>query len=122
MFLIFFFLKTGLTSLPNTLDPKYQTIVMDGNPLERLEKDVFKAAGLVNLQVIQMRNCHLIDVHEHAFRGLVILKEVDIRYVDMLYFQKEKKNIKRFVIMLDLVSKELAAILHVYAGGLIFMK
>ena len=54
---------------------------MDGNPLERLEKDVFKAAGLVNLQVIQMRNCHLIDVHEHAFRGLVILKEVDIRYV-----------------------------------------
>jgi len=70
--------NAGLTSLPNTLDPKYQTIVMDGNPLERLEKDVFKAAGLVNLQVIQMRNCHLIDVHEHAFRGLVILKEVDI--------------------------------------------
>jgi hypothetical protein len=59
---------------------------MDGNPLERLEKDVFKAAGLVNLQVIQMRNCHLIDVHEHAFRGLVILKEVDIRYVDIFYY------------------------------------
>ena len=74
------------------MDPKYQTIVMDGNPLERLEKDVFKAAGLVNLQVIQMRNCHLIDVHEHAFRGLVILKEVDIRYVDMLYFQKKEKK------------------------------
>ena len=89
MFLIFFFLKTGLTSLPNTLDPKYQTIVMDGNPLGILEKDVFKAAGLVNLQVIQMRNCHLIDVHEHAFRGLVILKEVDIRYVDLNYFGKE---------------------------------
>ena len=71
------------------MDPKYQTIVMDGNPLERLEKDVFKAAGLVNLQVIQMRNCHLIDVHEHAFRGLVILKEVDIRYVDLNYFVKE---------------------------------
>ena len=81
--------QLGLTSLPNTLDPKYQTIVMDGNPLGILEKDVFKAAGLVNLQVIQMRNCHLIDVHEHAFRGLVILKEVDIRYVDLNYFGKE---------------------------------
>ena len=69
----------GLTNIPNTLDAKYQTLIMDGNPLERLEKDVFKAAGLVNLQQVYLRNCHLIDVHEHAFRGLVILKEVDIR-------------------------------------------
>ena len=94
-----FFLKTGLTSLPNTLDPKYQTIVMDGNPLGILEKDVFKAAGLVNLQVIQMRNCHLIDVHEHAFRGLVILKEVDIRYVSPVRDIKKPKPIHEFKVL-----------------------
>ena len=68
----------GLTSIPNNLKPDTQILILDGNNLERLDKDAFTRVNLVNLQTISLRGCHLLEVHEDAFRGLKILTDVDL--------------------------------------------
>lgn len=73
----------GLTSIPNTLEGATQRIVLDGNPLEKLDSNAFQQAGLVNLQEVSLKSCHILQVHENAFRGLPILREVDLSFNNM---------------------------------------
>ena len=70
--------NSQLTKVPDTLDPETQSLILDGNPLLHLKKDVFKSVGLLNIQRLSLHNCHLIGVHEDAFRDLKILVELDL--------------------------------------------
>lgn len=70
--------NSQLTKVPDTLDPETQSLILDGNPLLTLEKDVFKSAGLLNIQRLSVSKCHLVDVHEDAFRDLKILVELNL--------------------------------------------
>ena len=70
--------NSGLTKVPNTLNPEIQSLILDGNPLGRLKKDAFKSAGLLNLQRLSLAKCGLTDVHDDAFRDLKILVELNL--------------------------------------------
>ena len=70
--------NAGLNSIPTGIDQAYQAIEMDGNPLQNLPSEVFKSANLVNLQTISLKDCHLVEIHPDAFRGLNILQEVTL--------------------------------------------
>ena len=70
--------NSQLTNVPKTLDPETQFLILDGNPLVNLEKNVFKSAELLNLQRLSLHRCNLVDVHEDAFRDLKILVELDM--------------------------------------------
>ena len=61
----------GLTSIPESLKNEAQSVqnlILNQNNIGKLEKDAFKSAGLLNLQKIELRSCHLEEIHEHAFR------------------------------------------------------
>ena len=45
--------NAGLTSIPTTLDSKYQVLIMDNNPIEKLQKDVFK---VINQSINQSKS------------------------------------------------------------------
>ena len=70
--------NSQLTKVPDTLDPEIQSLILDGNPLLKLEKDIFKSAGLLNIQRLSISKCNLVDVHEDAFRDLKILVELNL--------------------------------------------
>ena len=69
-----------LTKVPDTLSSDIQSLVLDGNPLLTLDKNVFKSAGLLNLHRLSLHKCNLVDVHEDAFRDLKILIELDMSF------------------------------------------
>jgi len=50
---------SGFPSIPTTLNPDMQTLIMDGNPLGGLDKDAFKSANLLNLQKISLKGCDI---------------------------------------------------------------
>jgi len=66
------------TTVPRGISPEVQVLNLNGNFIKRLEKDVFKIAGLVNLQKISLTNCGIEKVHENAFRNLRILTDIDL--------------------------------------------
>lgn len=68
----------GLNGIPDTLNPETQAIILDSNPLGIVPKNAFKVAGLLNLQKISMRSCHIREIHENAFRDLKNLKDLDL--------------------------------------------
>lgn len=68
----------GFTQIPSSLSESIQTLVLDGNPLRKLEGDGFKSAGLLNLQTLSLKGCYLHYVDENAFRDLTILTHVDL--------------------------------------------
>ena len=70
--------NSGLTKVPDTLNPEIQSLILDGNPLARLRKDAFKSAGLLNIQRLSVAKCGLTDVHDDAFRDLKILVELNL--------------------------------------------
>ena len=70
--------NSQLTKVPDTLDSQTQSLILDGNPLLTLGKDVFKSAGLLNIQRLSISQCNLVDVHEDAFRDLKILLELNL--------------------------------------------
>ena len=70
--------NSQLTKIPETLDPETQSLILDGNPLLLLQKNVFKSAGLLNIQRLSLHKCNLVEVHEDAFRDLKILVELDL--------------------------------------------
>ena len=70
--------NSRLTTVPKTLDPETQYLILDGNPLVHLEKNVFKSSNLLNLQRLSLHRCNLVDVHEDSFRDLKILVELDL--------------------------------------------
>ena len=71
--------NAGFENIPENLNPETQILILDNNHLGHLEKDAFKSAGLLNLQKLELKSCHIEVIHEHAFRDLKILMEVDIR-------------------------------------------
>jgi hypothetical protein len=50
---------SGLTLIPRTLQTDIQTLILDGNPITGLEKDVFLSSGLMNLQKISLIDCQI---------------------------------------------------------------
>ena len=69
-----------LTKVPETLSSDIQSLILDGNPLLQLEKNVFKSAGLLNLHRLSLKKCNLVDVHEDTFRDLKILIDLDMSF------------------------------------------
>ena len=68
----------GLTSLPASLDPDMQILDLSGNRIPSLQSEVFKRAGLVNLQRVFLRNAGIHKIHGDTFLDLGILIEVDL--------------------------------------------
>ena len=51
--------NAGFTAVPTHLHHEIQILRMGGNYVRVLGREVFKAAGLLNLQRIYMNNCHV---------------------------------------------------------------
>lgn len=47
--------NAGFQNVPDTLTHDIQTLILDENPIKKLEKDIFKTAGLLNLQTLSLR-------------------------------------------------------------------
>ena len=70
--------RSGFKSIPSTLSPDIQALVMDQNPLRKLDKDAFKSAGLLNIRTLSLRQCDIYAVDENAFRDLKIMTHLDL--------------------------------------------
>ncbi|XP_012279789.1 leucine-rich repeat-containing protein 24 [Orussus abietinus] len=68
----------GLTSLPASLDPNMQILDLSGNKIPALQAEIFKRAGLLNLQRVFLRNAGIHEIHVDAFKEMRILVEVDM--------------------------------------------
>ena len=68
----------GLTSLPASLDPDMQVLDLSGNQIPALQAEIFKHAGLLNLQRVFLRNAGISEIHGDAFKDMRILVEVDL--------------------------------------------
>lgn len=68
----------GLTSLPASLDPDMQVLDLSGNKIPELQAEIFKRAGLVNLQRVFLRNAGIHSIHADSFKDMRILVEIDL--------------------------------------------
>lgn len=68
----------GLTSLPASLDPDMQVLDLSGNKIPSLKSEIFKRAGLVNLQRVFLRNAGIHKIHADSFKDMRILIEIDL--------------------------------------------
>lgn len=68
----------GLTSLPASLDPDMQVLDLSGNRIPALQSEIFKTAGLLNLQRVFLRNAGIYEIHADSFRDMRILVEIDL--------------------------------------------
>lgn len=68
----------GLTSLPASLDPDMQVLDLSGNKIPALQAEIFKRAGLVNLQRVFLRNAGIHEIHADSFKDMRILIEIDL--------------------------------------------
>lgn len=68
----------GLTSLPASLDPDMQVLDLSGNKIPALQSEIFKLAGLVNLQRVFLRNAGIHKIHADSFKDMRILIEIDL--------------------------------------------
>lgn len=68
----------GLTSLPASLDPDMQVLDLSGNKIPDLQKEIFKLAGLVNLQRVFLRRAGIYSIHADSFKDMRILIEIDL--------------------------------------------
>lgn len=55
-----------------------QVLDLSGNQIPALQSEIFKRAGLVNLQKVFLRNAGIHEIHQDAFRDMRILVEVDL--------------------------------------------
>ena len=56
-----------------------QVLIMDGNYVKELPKNIFSSLGLNHLQKISFKNCNIQSLHENAFSDLKILKEINLQ-------------------------------------------
>jgi hypothetical protein len=70
--------NSGFTRVPKDLSDDIQTLILDGNPLGALDKDIFKSVGLLNLRILSLRSCGLEYVDDNAFRDLKIMTSLDL--------------------------------------------
>lgn len=69
--------QAGLTHLPS-LETEIQVLNLHGNPLKTIGRGAFQAAGLLNLQRVNLSSTGLTFLHPEAFNLLSILIELDL--------------------------------------------
>lgn len=79
----------GFTNIPDSLTHDIQTLILDGNNLNTLSKDSFKAAGLLNIQTLSLRHCDLTFIDPKAFRDLKIMTRLDLSLNNITHLNKE---------------------------------
>ncbi|XP_043215751.1 leucine-rich repeat-containing protein 24-like [Amphibalanus amphitrite] len=67
-----------LQAVPDGLDVGTQVLDLSGNELRELPAEVFRRAGLVNLQRVYLANCRLGRVADTALAGLTNLIDLDL--------------------------------------------
>lgn len=67
-----------LRIVPTDLDPGTQVLDLSNNELHALPAEVFRRAGLVNLQKIYLSNCRIRSIDDSAFAGLTNLVDLDL--------------------------------------------
>ncbi|XP_071055992.1 leucine-rich repeat-containing protein 24-like [Onthophagus taurus] len=78
------FCKGGaFKSVPDNLDAEMQVLDLSFNSISKLTPDIFKNAGLINLQKIFIRESGLKEINRDAFQDLIILIEVDLSNNDI---------------------------------------
>lgn len=75
--------SAGLKQIPN-LAADIQVLDLHGNPLKKLEEDVFANIELLNLQRLNLSSTSLQSLHPNAFRELRILIELDLSQNELL--------------------------------------
>ncbi|KAK7601563.1 hypothetical protein V9T40_009004 [Parthenolecanium corni] len=70
--------RNGMTDIPTELSDEIQVLLLNDNYIRELKSKIFFKAGLVNLQKINLRNCSIEDVDQHAFAGLDVLTHIDL--------------------------------------------
>ncbi|KAL1506749.1 hypothetical protein ABEB36_006052 [Hypothenemus hampei] len=70
--------KQSLSEVPDFLDDGIQLLDLAENYLTHLPKEAFQSVGLINLQRIILSNSSIGEVHQDAFKDLIILVELDL--------------------------------------------
>lgn len=70
----------GLIRIPENINSETQVLDMSGNNLQVLQDDMFSSANLINLQKVYLKNCHIGQINNNAFRGLTNLVELDLSH------------------------------------------
>lgn len=70
--------KRDLLAIPKGIDPGTQVLNFSGNNLQILKKEKFLKLELINLQRIYLSQCRISNIHEHTFKGLTNLVELDL--------------------------------------------
>ena len=68
----------ALIIFPQDIDSETQVLDMSGNNIQVLTNDNFIKNGLLNLQRLYLRNCHLGQIDDRALGGLTNLVELDL--------------------------------------------
>lgn len=68
----------GLIMIPEGIDSATQVLDLSGNNLQILGREVFVKTGLLNVQRLYLRSCHLGQIDDMALRGLTNLVELDL--------------------------------------------
>jgi len=69
------------TTIPNFHDAgneHVQVLIMDGNYIKELPKNIFHNAGLEHVKKIHLRNCQIEKIHRDAFSRLGVLTEINL--------------------------------------------
>ncbi len=72
--------ESNLEFIPENLDAGVLVFHFVGNSLLKLQDDVFRLAGLSNVQKIHVTKCNVKYIEPHAFRTLKNLVELDLSY------------------------------------------
>lgn len=76
--------EAGFSGIPGTLDGDMQVLDLSGNSIPVLPKSAFKSVGLINLQRIYLSNSEVSEIHQDAFKDLIILVEVDLSHNNII--------------------------------------
>lgn len=68
----------SLNTIPEWIDSETQVLDMSGNKIKVLPKKIFKRLGLMNLQRLYLRGCHIDRIDSEALAGLTNLVELDL--------------------------------------------
>lgn len=68
----------ALSSIPTTLSAEIRDIDFSGNSFSKLWPQTFLKAKLENIHKLKLQNCGIYDMDSTAFKGLVLLIELDL--------------------------------------------
>ncbi|XP_065348074.1 leucine-rich repeat-containing protein 24 [Cloeon dipterum] len=68
----------GLISIPDGIDAETQVLDMYNSNMQKLPREAFVRANLLNLQKVYLKKCRLGEIHNNAFKGLTNLVELDL--------------------------------------------